>query len=307
MTAARFQPRPAAGLRLLLALCCLWLGWLAMPAHAQPAARQAAPAADALVAIPPYSSPVVDLTHTLSADQQADLAGKLQAFELRKGSQVAVLIVPTTKPESIEEYSMRVAEAWKPGRKKVDDGAILLVAKDDHGLRIEVGYGLEGVLPDATASRILNEIVAPRFRDGDFYGGVSQAAERIMGLIDGEPLPPPPQETPSGGGTIPNSLVALLIGAVVCGAILRRLLGALQGALITGGGAGAAAWFVTGDKTMALVAAGASFFLTLVGVGMGLSGGGGGWGGGGRGGGGGGGFGGGRGGGFGGGGSSGRW
>src|ERR1700748_2982229 len=135
-------------------------------------------AAFAQVAGPPLSGRVVDQTGTLSSDDIASLTQKLKDFEARKGSQVAVLIVPTTAPETIEQYSIRGADAWKIGRKKVDDGAILLVAKNDHKLRIKVGYGLEGALTDVTARRIINEAIAPRFKEGDFAGGISEGLTR---------------------------------------------------------------------------------------------------------------------------------
>ncbi|MBN9000869.1 MAG: TPM domain-containing protein, partial [Rhizobiales bacterium] len=125
------------------------------------------------VAVPPLTGRVVDQTGTLTSEQVAALDGTLQAFEQRKGSQIAVLIVPTTEPETIEQFSIRVAEAWKIGRKKIDDGAILVVAKDDRRLRIEVGYGLEGALTDVTSKRIIDEIITPKFRQRDFAGGIS--------------------------------------------------------------------------------------------------------------------------------------
>src|SRR5580700_11247106 len=128
-------------------------------------------AASADVAVPPLSGRVVDQTGTLSSDTIASLTQTLKGLELRKGTQIAVLIVPTTQPETIEQFSIRVAEAWKIGRKKIDDGAILVVAKDDRKLRIEVGYGLEGSLTDVTAKRIIDEVITPKFRNGDFAGG----------------------------------------------------------------------------------------------------------------------------------------
>ena len=109
----------------------------------------------------------------------------------RKGSQIAVLIVPTTDGEAIEQFSLRVAEAWKIGRKKIDDGALLVVAKNDRHLRIEVGYGLEGALTDVTAKRIIDEIITPQFKTGDFAGGISAGVDRIIRIIDGEKLPAP--------------------------------------------------------------------------------------------------------------------
>src|SRR5574340_907947 len=124
------------------------------------------------VAVPPLKSRVTDLTGTLSANEAVQLEQKLAAFEEKKGSQIAVLIVPTTQPETIEQYAIRVAEAWKLGRKGVDDGVLLLIAKNDRTLRIEVGYGLEGVLPDAIAKRIIDELIVPAFRQGDFAAGL---------------------------------------------------------------------------------------------------------------------------------------
>ena len=122
----------------------------------------------AQLAVPPLTARVTDQTGTLTREQQAGLERMLQEFEARKGTQIAVLMVASTKPEPIEQYALRVGEQWKIGRKKVDDGAILVVAKDDRALRIEIGYGLEGVLNDATASRIIREGIVPRFREGDF-------------------------------------------------------------------------------------------------------------------------------------------
>src|SRR5471030_2155824 len=151
-------------------------------------------AAWADVAVPPLTGRVVDQTGTLSAGDIAALTQVLRDLETRKGSQVAVLIVPTTEPESIEQYSIRVAEAWKIGRKKIDDGALLLVAKNDRKPRIEVGYGLEGALNDASAKRIIDETITPRFRSGDFAGGISVGVDRIIRVIDGEKLPAPVSE-----------------------------------------------------------------------------------------------------------------
>jgi uncharacterized protein len=270
----------------------------------------------AQVAVPPLKSRVTDLTGTLTREQAASLEQMLQSFEARKGSQIAVLMVPSTAPEAIEQYSLRVAEQWKIGRKNVDDGAVLVVAKQDRTVRIEVGYGLEGVLNDATVNRIIDEFVVPRFRDSEFYGGISSALDRMMRLIDGEPLPPPRAVPQVDSGTL-QSLPVLFMLALVGGAVLRRVLGRVLGAAATGGAVGALAWLLVGIAGIAVVAGVAAFLFTAVG---GLGGGGrryyggfpggfggsrgGGWGGGGFGGGG---FGGGGGGSFGGGGASGRW
>src|SRR6266699_1424825 len=146
--------------------------------------------ARAEVAVPPLKARVTDLTGTLSGTQQQDLERRLREFESRKGSQIAVLMLPSTEPETIEEYSIRVADAWKIGRARVDDGVILVVAKNDRKLRVEVGRGLEGAIPDAIAKRVVSDIIAPYFRSGDFYGGVAAGTDALMKLVEGEPLPP---------------------------------------------------------------------------------------------------------------------
>lgn len=263
-----------------------------------------APLATAELAIPPLSARVIDQTQTLTVEQKQILEQELQAFEDKKGSQIAVLIVPTTQPETIEQYSIRVAEAWKTGRKKIDDGAILLVAKDDRTLRIEVGYGLEGALNDAVSKRIISEVIVPRFREGDFYGGIAAGVERMIGVIQGESLPEP-QAPPAGTADIRQLGPVVLIGALVLGAVLRSMLGRFPGAVATGGVVGLIAWWFAGMLTLALGAAVLAFVFTLAG-GLGGLGGGRYRGGFGTGGFGGGGFRGG-GGGFGGGGASGRW
>ena len=145
----------------------------------------------ALVAVPQLTGRVVDQTGTLSSGDIAPLTQTLADLETRKGSQIAVLIVPTTDGEAIEQFSLRVAEAWKIGRKKVDDGALLVVAKNDRRLRIEVGYGLEGALTDVTTKRIIDEVITPKFKSGDFAGGISAGVNRMIRLINGEKLPEP--------------------------------------------------------------------------------------------------------------------
>jgi len=270
--------------------------------------------AGAQVPVPPLTGRVTDQTATLTAEQKSALELTLRSFEARKGSQVAVLIVPTTSPESIEQYALRVAEQWKPGRKNVDDGALLVVAKDDRTLRIEVGYGLEGALTDAASKRIISEIIVPRFRQGDFYGGITAGVDRILRVIDGEPLPMPEERRPAGIRGIGSILPVVMILALVVGGVLHTVLGRFPGALVTGGAVSIVAWMLAGAIFVALIAGVIAFLFTLLGGGMGGRGsGGGGFRGGGFGGGGfgGGGFGGGGfsggGGGFGGGGASGRW
>jgi uncharacterized protein len=264
--------------------------------------------AGAQLAVPPLTGRVVDQTATLTSEQKATLEQTLQAFEARKGSQIAVLIVPTTEPETIEQFALRVAEQWKVGRKKVDDGAILVVAKNDRALRIEVGYGLEGALTDAASKRVISEIITPRFKEGDFYGGITAGVERMIGIIDGEPLPPP-QRSAASDADIRQLLPIIVLLAIVGGSVLRSVLGRFPGSIATGGAVAILAWLLAGAAVVALGAGVIAFLFTLFGGGMGRHGGwyggsghyggfGGGLGGGGFSGGGGG---------FGGGGSSGRW
>lgn len=272
----------------------------------------------AQVAVPPLQARVTDSTGTLTAEQKASLEARLKSFEDAKGSQIAVLIVPTTKPEEIEQYSIRVAEAWQLGRKDSDDGVLLLVAKNDRAVRIEVGRGMEGALNDAVANRITDDIIVPYFRQGDFNGGISAGVGAMIKVIEGEPLPAPQRrQSPAGGfGGFQSALVLALIGAMVGGGFLRSALGRVPGAMAAGGGVGVLAWLLAGGLLIAGAAAVIAFVATLLGGGRGGRGwpggwsggyGQGGWGGGGGGGlGGGGGFGGG-GGSFGGGGASGRW
>ncbi len=264
----------------------------------------------AQVAVPPLTGHVIDQTGTLTAEQKATLEQALTAFEARKGSQLAVLMVASSSPEEIEQYALRVAEQWKLGRKKVDDGAILVVAKNDRAMRIEVGYGLEGALNDLTSKRIISETILPRFKSQDFYGGITAGVEQVIRVVDGEALPAPSARSSQGVGglgDVQQYAPMLFILALAVGSVLRATLGKVPGSLVTGGVVAVIAWFVVGAISMALVAGVVALFVTLLGGGMLGRGMGGYYGGGGRGGhGGGGGFSGG-GGGFGGGGASGRW
>lgn len=225
--------------------------------------------AGAQVPVPPLSGRVVDQTSTLSAEQQASLSQTLEAFETRKGSQLAVLIVPTTAPEPIEQFALRVAEQWKIGRKNVDDGAILVVAKDDRTLRIEVGYGLEGALNDATSKRIISEIIVPRFKQQDFAGGITAGIDQVIRVVDGEPLPAPQERPNLGANDVQQFAPVTIILALGLGSILRGLLGRLPGALVTGGVVAGVTWFMAGALSLALAAGVMSLVFTLAG-GMGL-------------------------------------
>ncbi len=180
--------------------------------------------AQAEVAVPPLSARVTDLTATLDAQQRDRLEQRLAALEQRKGAQLAVLMIPSTGEESIEQYAVRAFEQWKLGRKGVDDGVLLVVAKDDRSLRIEVGYGLEGAITDALAGRIIREQMVPRFREGDFAGGVQAGVDSLEKLIDGEALPEPQQATQGDDLGLPAGsllpLFALLAGVPLLGRLL---------------------------------------------------------------------------------------
>lgn len=199
-------------------LCALVLGlfWLLGTAYSQQA-------------IPNLNSRVTDLTATLSASQIAELDSKLATFESKKGAQIAVLIVSTTEPETIEQYSIRVVDAWQLGRKKISDGVLLLIAKDDRRVRIEVGYGLEGAIPDLVAGRVINTIIVPRFKSAAFYQGIVEGLDAILALISGEPLP----EVEQQGRELDNFIILLIFGIpfVLFAKIVRPVDGAVSGSL----------------------------------------------------------------------------
>lgn len=300
----------------------LWLAWLPLQAQS-------------LAEIPALTSPVVDTTGTLSAAQKQPLEQQALALQQRKGSQLQVLLVSSTQPETIEQYAVRVFEQWKLGRKGVDDGVLLIVAKDDRAARIETGYGLEGAIPDAIANRVIQEYLVPKFREGDYAGGIADATGRLVQLIDGEPLPEPVSRHRAGAdadgsggdrGTIGESWIFTAFAAFIAASIVRGMFGRAPSGvrgLLTGVGAGGVAFLLSSLVPIAAIAGvlGLLYGLTTVSTRGrfarhdhwgGWGGGTGGWGGGGFGGGGGGGFGGGGGwsgggGGSGGGGASGSW
>jgi uncharacterized protein len=214
-------------------------------------------AALADVAVPPLTGRVVDQTATLSSDDIAALTQTLKDLETRKGSQIAVLIVPTTEPETIEQYSIRVADAWKIGRKKIDDGALIVIAKNDRHLRIEVGYGLEGALTDVTTKRIIDEVITPKFKAGDFAGGVTAGVDRIIRVIDGEPLPAPePPHWQSQRSFDPTDLFNpfLIIPVLLFGGVMRSMLGRLLGSVAAGGLVTVIGWYLFGSLLAAVLA-----------------------------------------------------
>ena len=260
--------------------------------------------ASAQVAVPPLAGHVTDLTATLTPSEKESLEQTLAAFEARKGSQLAVLLLPTTAPEGIDQYALRVAEQWKIGRAKVDDGAILVVAKDDRTLRLEVGYGLEGALSDIVSKRIISDTIVPRFKQGDYFGGIDAGVAQIIRVVDGEALPSPASQRTQGPDDLRQMFPFLLIVVLVVGGVLRNTIGKLAGSVVTGALVGVLAWLLLGAVLLAVLAGLVATVVTLLGGGAvlrgigGMGGGRGGFGGGGfRGGGGG----------FGGGGASGRW
>ena len=313
----------------------LALFWRALAAIVLAAALGSAAWAQSVLPVPALAARVIDQTGTLDAAQKKALEAKLASLEKTKGSQVVVLMVPTTAPEDIASYTQRVGDTWKIGRKDVGDGVLLLVAKDDRKMRIAPAKTLEGAVPDVLAARIIDETMKPLFRAGDFAGGIGGAVDQITGLINGEALPPPQWENSSGGGEGATQIndandtgmgwqdlaIFLFFAVFIGGAIVRSVLGNKLGALVMGGGAGIAAFVVTSSIVIAAVAGVLALVVTLFGAATGAmlpnttrrggggwssgGGGGGSWGGGSSGGGGG--FSSGGGGNFGGGGASGDW
>jgi uncharacterized protein len=224
-------------------------------------------AAFADVEVPQLKGRVVDLTNTLNSSYIETLNQQIHSFEQRKGSQIAILIVPTTQPETIEQYSIAVADAWKIGRKKIDDGALLVIAKNDHKLRIEVGYGLEGALTDVTSRRIIDEVIAPRFKEGDFAGGISEGLTRMIGVIDGEPLPKPAPEA-SHPSEVPYWLLNpfnpfTIIFVLAVSAISRSVLGRLAGSGLAGVVIATIVWLFLGSIAVSALAGGIISVLTF--------------------------------------------
>jgi uncharacterized protein len=284
--------------------------------------------AQGLVPVPVLTGRVIDQTGTLSAEQASALSDKLAAIERERGTQIVVLMVPTARPEDIFSFAQRVAASWKIGRKTVGDGVVIVVAKDDHDVNIQVASTLEGAIPDVLAGRIISEQIAPAFRKGDFAGGLNAAVDAIAGLVAGEKLPPP--TAPSRGQAQGRSIggfdwtqlaIFAFVFVPILGRVLRGVFGSKLGTLATGTAVGAIGWWLTASVVLALVAGVvALLFVAVSGIGGGMRRGGfggpvifpggfggGGFGGGGFGGGGGGGFSSGGGGSFSGGGASGRW
>ena len=238
-------------------LAALWLG-LAPLAGAQPAGG--------VLPVPALTARVIDQTATLDSGQRQQLEDKLAAFEASHGTQIVILLVPTTQPEDIAAYANRVFNAWKPGRKGIGDGLLLVVAKQDRKIRIEVARTLEGAIPDLAAKQIIDEVLTPRFRQGDFAGGLDQAADRLMGLVRGEALPAPaPRAAVTDESDWMNLAVLLFVALPLVGSVARRLLGHRLGTFATGGLIGSVAYFFTASLLLAAAAALLAMLLTFIG------------------------------------------
>ena len=215
--------------------------------------------------IPKYDKRVIDLTATLSAEDESRIGARLKAFEAEKGAQIAVLIVGTTQPEAIFDYALRVAENWKIGRKGVDDGVLFLIAKNDRKMQILSGPGLQGALTDAMSKRIITEVVGPKFRAGEFAAGIEQGVEKMIGVLQGEALPPPVKKrVASSSVNYENFLVLGFVAALLIGPLLRTLMGRFVGASATGAVTGAAAWWLAGGMLFPVIAGVVIFVVVLM-------------------------------------------
>ena len=228
--------------------------------------------ASAQIIVPPVPGRVIDQTGTLTTSEINTLSQTLAQFDAKKGTQFAVLIVKSTAPESIEQTALRVAEQWKLGRKKIDDGAILLIAKDDRAVRIEVGYGLEGALNDATSKRIIEQFITPEFRNGNYFAGINAGIQQMIRIADGEPLPPVAAANDGAPSDSLRFAPVLFMLALAVGMVMRSFMGHALASVVTGGAVTVLAWVIAGSLFFAVIAGVFAFILTLLG---GLKGGGG--------------------------------
>ncbi|HVF63859.1 MAG TPA: TPM domain-containing protein [Casimicrobiaceae bacterium] len=228
-----------------------------------------------LAPIPPLQARITDQTGTLADAERQALEQKIAAWESATGNQLAILLVPSTQPEPIEAYAIRVAEAWKIGRKGQDNGVVLVVAKNDRRIRIEVGYGFEGMLTDATSRRIIDESISPAFRQNQFAGGLNAGVDRIIDVIaKGEPLPAQKSRTASRGRvgfSFDTLLILLFVVLPIAGGVLRRLFGKVGGSTVGAGAVGVGAWWLAGSILIGVTAAMIAWFVLLL-FGMGGSG-----------------------------------
>ncbi len=251
---SRAPGHPGRALRALFLLVTLAL---LVPTGAAQTAGGWESGTDGLAPIPALAARVTDRTATLSEAERAALESKLAAFEAQTGNQLVVLMVPSTKPEPIEAYTLRVAEAWKIGRKGADNGALFVMAKDDRKMRIEVGYGLEGKLTDVQARRVIADDVAPLFRAGRYAAGLDAGVDRIIATLGPEAAAPPAAAPArrAHGFDLQTMLIVLFVGVPVLGGILRGVLGRAIGSTVGAGIVGAGAWFLAGSIIIAGIAA----------------------------------------------------
>lgn len=213
--------------------------------------------AQALVPVPALTARVMDQTGSLAAADVAALEQQLQTFEQQRGTQIVVLVLPSTAPEDIADFTQRLGDAWKIGRREVGDGLLLVVALNDRRLRIAPAKSLEGAVPDLAAQRIIDQVIAPAFRQGDVAGGLRAGLNHLQARIEGEALPLPEPGAPrQADGVDWLDLAVLFIVAVpLVATVLRRLLGQRLGALAAGGAAGLLAWSMTGLLWLGVIAA----------------------------------------------------
>ena len=232
--------------------------------------------AQGVLPVPALTARVIDTTGTLDAIQVRGLDDQLAAFEREKGTQIAFLMVPTTQPEDITSYASRVANAWKIGRKGIGDGVLVVVAKNDRKVRIEVAKTLEGAIPDLAASQIIEQAITPNFRKDDYAAGLRAAADQLMARIKGEALPAPPatsaQRSGNRGGVAgfnwTDLAIFLFFAVPVGGSVLGRILGRKLGAVAVGGGIGAIAMVITSSLVVAGIAGVAALLYSLLAGGM---------------------------------------
>jgi uncharacterized protein len=239
--------------------------------------------AQGLLPVPALNARVIDQTGTLSAAQRQALDDKLAAFEKKKGSQIVMLMVPTTQPEDIASYANRIGNAWKIGRKEVGDGILVVVAKNDHKMRIEVAKTLEGAVPDLAAAHIIDDAMKPRFQQNDFAGGLDAAADQLIARVSGEALPGVDVKSGdfgTGAGAPPSGFnwqdlgIFLFAVVLVGGPIARRVLGKIPGGLVLGGVTGALVLLLTSSLVIAVLAGLGALLFTLLSLGAGGGGGG---------------------------------
>ena len=225
-------------------------------------------AAQGLVPVPALTSRVIDTTNTLSAAETQSLDAKLAAFEQQKGSQIVVLMVSTTQPEDIASFANRVGNIWKMGRKEVGDGVLLIVAKEDRKVRIEVAKSLEGAIPDLAARQVIESAITPNFKQGNYALGLSAAADQLIARITGEALPEPKRERSGSGNAFgfdwADLAIFMFFAVPIAGGIARSVFGRKLGSLVVGGGVGVLAMAVTASLLVAGMAAVAALVVTLM-------------------------------------------